>query len=69
MLLISGYLYYEYINNNNNTSDINIENTLDEDNQNKSSVVEKAILKEKKDEDIIIVHIEGAVCNPRNCKD
>ena len=68
MLLISGYLYYEYINNN-NTSDINIENTLDEDNQNKSSVVEKAILKEKKDEDIIIVHIEGAVCNPRNCKD
>ena len=68
VLLISGYLYYEYLNSN-NTGTI-IESNIDEDSENKSSVVKKAVLNEieTKEENIIIVHIAGAVCNPRNCK-
>ena len=68
VLLISGYLYYEYVNSSNNTDTI-IENSVDEDGNGVG--VKKAILNEieTKEENIIIVHIAGAVCNPRNCKD
>lgn len=68
VLLISGYLYYEYINSNNPGTII--ESNSNENSEDKGSVVKKAVLNEieNKEEDIIIVHIAGAVCNPRNCK-
>ena len=59
VLLILGYLYYDYINRNNDNS-INIENDLGKE-ETKSE-------REAKEENIIIGHLAGAVKNPRNCK-
>ena len=68
VLLILGYLYYDYINRSNDNS-INIENNLGEE-ETKSSLAKNFLLNERdaKEENIIIVHLAGAVKNPRNCK-
>lgn len=67
ILLIFGYLYYDYINSSSNT--IYIESGSEEE-QNKSGIAKNLILNEKdtKEDNIIIIHIAGAVKNPRNCE-
>lgn len=66
VLLISGYLYYDYINSNSDNS-INIENSSKE--EQKSGLVKNIMSNENdtKEDNIIIIHIAGAVKNPRNC--
>ena len=66
ILLISGYLYYDYINSNSDNS-INIENSSKE--EQKSGLVKNIMSNENdtKEDNIIIIHIAGAVKNPRNC--
>lgn len=67
VLIISCYLYYEFINNSNNT--INIENDFEEDGEKSGSKKDKLENgKNTNEENIIIIHIAGAVKNPRNCE-
>ena len=60
------YLYYDYANSKEESIDINIT----EDDGFEIGKLENNITKnsEEKGEDIIIIHITGAVENPRNCK-
>lgn len=69
VLAISGYLYYDYTNNN-NTDNINIEDDINEVQSNIGGEIENKLLENSSasNEDIIIVHVSGAVNNPRNCK-
>ena len=64
IILISIYLYYDYVNNNSN--DIITENNIEKEDERKTNDLEKTINNEikSKDENIIIVHIAGAVVNP-----
>lgn len=69
VLLISGYLYYEYINSSSDNS-INIENNSEQ--KELKSGLEKNLASNEKDikgDNIIIIHIAGAVKKPRNYKD
>lgn len=61
ILAISAYLYYDYMNDG---AKISIEESETENEIVKSDVREN----EEKDENIIVIHIAGAVNNPRNCK-
>lgn len=60
VVLILGYLYYDYINNS-NTASIEIEENTNESNKN---IVEKNLEKNETQDEQIIVHIAGAVNKP-----
>ena len=60
------YLYYDYANSNEESINIDVE----EDNEFEIGQLENSSTKitEEESEDIIIIHITGAIKNPRNCK-
>ena len=60
------YLYYDYANSKADSIDINVT----EDDEFEKEQLESNIMRnnEEKGENIIIIHITGAVKNPRNCK-
>ena len=61
VLGISGYLYFDYINNSEVSS---VEPQISEKSEVQNSLVENTEDKDEKEENIIIVHISGCVLNP-----